>query len=100
MNNFIENMVDRLTKKTFEAKVNDISNKLWGVKASEYVKFSDGSYGVLFEDGTTVEAQEFMVRELARQRNRDIYTKRALLGLGAFVIVGKSYKVVERVVKL
>lgn len=99
MNNFIDSVVNRLTKKTVKSKVNDISNNLWGVRADEYVKFNDGTYGVLFEDGTTVGADEFIVRELARQRNRDIYTKRALLGLGAFVITGKTYQLLEKVVK-
>lgn len=99
MNNFIDKIIDRMTKKTVETKVNDITNKLWGVKTSEYVRYTDGTYGVLFEDGTHVEADEFIVRELSRQRNNDITTKRALLGLGAFVIVGKTYTIIEGAVR-
>lgn len=94
-----DKILNKTVKKLADDAVTDVTNTLWGVKAVNYVEFNKGERGVELEDGTIVREQTFITKELMRQRNRDIYQKRAMLGIGTFILVGNTYKLVEKVVK-
>lgn len=98
--NFLDKLIGNLTKRTVSVKIDDLTSKMKGNKAEDLVEYDDGTYGVIFEDGKEIDGDRFVIEELARQRNRDIDVQRALLGLGAFYITGKTFKLVEKVVKL
>lgn len=95
----LNKIIKKFTREFTEEKTNDLMNKLWKTKVESPVEFKDGEIGVRYEDGTVKRGSKFIVEELARQRNRDILIQRGLICVGTFVVAGKTYQMLEKVVK-
>lgn len=93
-------LIKDFTKELYDESTDDMYDKLkdktWGKKIDCTVKFNDGTRGVQYEDGTNHQGDDFILHELARQRNRDIMIKRVAIGIGAFYISGKLYTKLEK----